>query len=149
MGLIEDIGAGPVAIDTAPFIYFIEENPRYLPLLESLFMAVDAGVLAAITSELTLLEVLVAPYRTGNSALAERYEAILTRARGLTMRPLGRNLLKAAALLRARTGMKTPDAIHLSTALAAECTALVTNDRDFRQVSGLRVLQLESYLEGV
>lgn len=32
MGLIEDVGGGPVALDTAPFIYFIEEHPRYLPV---------------------------------------------------------------------------------------------------------------------
>ena len=146
MGLIEDIGAGPVAIDTAPFIYLIEENTRYLPLLSPLFEAVDNGSIVGVTSEITLLEVLVVPYRCGDTALADRYETILTRAKGLTMRPLTRKLLKSAALLRARTGMKTPDAIQMSTALAAECTALVTNDRDFRSVPGLKILQLENYL---
>ena len=146
MGLIEDLGVGPVAIDTAPYIYFIEEHPRYLPLVTALFRAVDRGEVVAVTSELTLLEVLVVPFRTGNAALVERYEAILTRARGLTLTPVSRKLLRAAALLRARTDMKTPDAIQLSTAAAAGCTALVTNDRRFRALPGLRVLQLDSYL---
>ncbi len=43
MGLIEELGSGPVALDTAIFIYFIEEHPIYLPLLEPVFQAIDAG----------------------------------------------------------------------------------------------------------
>lgn len=30
MGLVADLGPGNIAIDTAVFIYFIEENPRFL-----------------------------------------------------------------------------------------------------------------------
>ena len=33
MGLMADLGRGPVAIDTAIFIYFIEEHPKFLPLI--------------------------------------------------------------------------------------------------------------------
>ena len=33
MGLMADLGRGPVAVDTAIFIYFIEEQPRFLPLV--------------------------------------------------------------------------------------------------------------------
>jgi predicted nucleic acid-binding protein len=146
MGLIEDVGRGPVAIDTAPFVYFIEEHPDYLPVVLPLFQAVDQGRVAALTSELTLLEVLVVPYRSGDIALAERYEAVLARGRGLKMKALTRSLLKGAAMLRARTGLKIPDSIQLAAALAGRCTALVTNDRDFKQVDGLKVLQLRNYL---
>ncbi len=83
MGLIEDLKPGPVALDTQVFIYFIEEDKRYLPLVKSLFEAIDQGSLPASTSGLTLMEVLVVPYRTGNISLADRYEALLTRSRGL------------------------------------------------------------------
>jgi len=37
MGLMADVGRGPVGVDTAIFIYFIEEHPRFLPLVEPLF----------------------------------------------------------------------------------------------------------------
>jgi len=36
MALIDDLGAGPVGVDTAAFIYFIEENSRCLPVIEPL-----------------------------------------------------------------------------------------------------------------
>ncbi len=48
-----------VAVDTAPLIYFIEENPVYLPLLRPFFEAVDRGEFRVVTSILTLTEVLV------------------------------------------------------------------------------------------
>lgn len=85
MGLTEDLGAGPVALDTAPVIYFIEEHPRYLPVVRPVFEAMDAGDLQGVTSALTLLEVLVVPYRANDTALGSRYETILTRSRGLRL----------------------------------------------------------------
>lgn len=147
MGLIDDLGAGPVGLDTAAFIHYIEENPRYLPLVEPVFQALDAEELAGVTSAVTLLEVLVVPYRSGNTPLAERYEAILTRGRGLRLFDLTRPLLRAAARLRATTGLKTPDALQVAAALSAGSTALVTNDDRWpEEVAGLRIVQLDRYL---
>lgn len=149
MGLIDAIGAGPVALDTAVFIYFIEANPTYLPLIKPIFLEVDQGDLRAATSALTLLEVLVVPYRDGNLALAERYEQLLSRGKGLQMVPLDDAQLRAAAQLRAVHGVRTPDAIQLAAALSARCTAFVTNDRSIRALPELRVLQIEDYEEDI
>lgn len=141
-----DLGRGPTGVDTAIFIYFIEENPRFLPLLEPLFQEVDKGRRELVTSALTLLEVLVIPYRSGDRLLAERYETLLTRSRGLGIVEISREHLRAAAQLRAATGAKTPDALQLVAALGAGCAAFLTNDRDLPTVRGLRILQLASYL---
>ena len=108
-----DLGRGPVAVDTAVFIYFIEEQPRFLPLIATLFKAVARGKRQLVTSGLTLLEVLVVPYRAGNHSLAERYE----------------------------------DALQLAAAITARCHSFLTNDRRLPEIPGLRVLQLESYVE--
>lgn len=145
MGLIDAIGGGPVALDTAIFIYFIEEHPKYLPLIDPLFLELDQGGMEAATSVLTLLEVLVVPYRTGNVPLAERYERLLTRGKGLRLIPIGHAQLRAAAQLRASHAVRTPDALQLSAALSARCTTFVTNDRAIPQLPGLRVLQIEEY----
>lgn len=149
MGLMEDIGVGPVGLDTAVFIYFIEEHVQFLPLIEPVFAAIDAGQLEGITSGLTLLETLVAPYRAGNGSLAERYEALLTRSRGIRLVDIHLPLLRTAAQLRAALRVRTPDALQLAAALAAHCAAYLTNDRDLPQVPGLRILQLRNYLPPV
>lgn len=145
MGLIEDLGGGPVGVDTAIFIYFIEEHPRFLPLIEPLFRQVDEGRIELVTSTLTLLEVLVVPYRSGDPVLAGRYESILTRSRGVRLADISRDHLRAAAQLRAATRVKTPDALQLVSALASGCTAFLSNDRELPAVPGIRVLKLASY----
>lgn len=146
MGLTAEIGDGPVAIDTSVVVYFIEEDARYLPLIRPLFQQTSEGKRELVTSALTLLEVLVIPYRVGNRSLAERYEDLLTHSRGLRLVDLTRTQLRAAAQLRAATGVKTPDALQMAAALASGCTTFVTNDRRLPSLPGLRVIQLASYL---
>jgi predicted nucleic acid-binding protein len=146
MGLMNDIGRGPVGVDTVIFIYFIEEHPQFLQVIEPLFRDVDRGRIELITSALTLLEVLVVPYRRGDQLLASRYESILTRSRGVRIADISRDYLRAAAQLRAKTGVKTPDSLQLIAALAAGCTVFLTNDRKLPTVPGMRILQLASYL---
>jgi uncharacterized protein len=149
MGLIEDVGDGAVAVDTAAFIYFIEEDPRFLLIIRPLFVEADQGKRRIVTSALTLLEVLEVlevPYRVGNAPLADHYEALLTRSRGVRLIEVTRALLKAAAQLRAVTGVKTPDAIPMAAALAQRCATFVTNNRRLPKVQGLRVIELGSYV---
>lgn len=121
MGLIDDLQPGPVALDTQIFIYFIEEDGRYLPLVKPLFEAIDRGDLLAVTSGLSLMEVLVVPYRSGNAALADRYDSLLTNSRGLRFIEVDRRLLRAAAQLRATFKFKPPDAIQVAAALVSDC----------------------------
>jgi predicted nucleic acid-binding protein len=146
VGLIADLGPGPVGIDTSVFIYFIEEEPRFLPLVLPLFEDADAGKRKLVTSALTLLEVLVVPYRAGDVQLAERYELLLTRSRGIRMIDVTRDQLRAAAQLRAATGAKTPDALQLVSVLSAGCRNFLTNERGLPQIPGLHVIQLSAYL---
>lgn len=145
MGLIEAMGRGRVAVDTAPFIYYIEGHPTYLSILQPLFQETAAGVREIVTSALTLLEVLVVPFRVGDAALAARYELLLTRSRGLRLVDVDRAQLRAAAQLRARYSLRTPDALQLSAALGERCSAFVTNDRRVPSLAGLRVIQLDDY----
>jgi predicted nucleic acid-binding protein len=145
VGLIDDLGRGRIGLDTGPIIYFIEDSPAFQPALVPLFQAADAGQVELVTSAITLLEVLVVPYRAGNHALASRYEALLTRSRGMTLIELSRGQLRRAAQLCAATGFRTPDALQLTATIDAGCTSFVTSDRRMRGVKGLRIVQLESY----
>jgi predicted nucleic acid-binding protein len=146
VGLIADLGPGAIAVDTAIFIYFIEEDPRFVPLVLPVFEEADAGKRELVTSAVTLLEVLVVPYRAGNVQLAERYELLLTRSRGVRMTDVTRDQLRGAAQLRAATGVRTSDALQLVSALGAGCRTFLTNDRAFPPIPGLRVIQLSSYV---
>jgi predicted nucleic acid-binding protein len=145
LGLIADLGRGRIGVDTAIFIYLIEEDPRFLSLVEPIFQAVAAGRREIVTSALTLLEVLVVPYRAGNAGLARRYEGLLSNSRGIALMDLTRDQLRTAAQLRATTGVKIPDALQLAAALGAGCMTFLTNDRRIPAIRGIRVLQLCDY----
>jgi predicted nucleic acid-binding protein len=145
VGLIADIGSGRTAIDTSLFIYFMEDDPRFSPLVEPLFQQADAGERELVTSALTLLEVLEVPYRANDQSLAHRYEQLLTRSRGILVIDLSRDQLRDAAQLRAATGVKTPDALQLAAGMGSGCSAFVTNDRRIPRIPSLRILQLADY----
>jgi hypothetical protein len=51
---MNDLGRGPVSVDTAIFICFIEEHPTFLPFVEPLFREADGGRRELVTSALTL-----------------------------------------------------------------------------------------------
>ena len=146
MGLSPILGRGPVAVDTAVFIYLIEEHPAHLRAARALFEAASQGDLQIVTSALTLLEVLVVPYRRGDDALASDYEAILTNSRAVRLIEIDRLQLRTAAQLRAAYGPRTPDALQLAAALTMRCTALVTNDRRYPPIPSLPIVQLPDLL---
>ncbi len=144
--MVDFIKSGPVGIDTAIFIYFIEEHPRYFTAVEALFQAVENGFLQGVTSGITLLETLIHPLRYRNQHLAREYEAILTQSRNLKLVELTIPLLLKAAKLRADTGMKTPDALQIAAALSMTCPVFLTNDRHLPEIENLQILQLEAFV---
>jgi predicted nucleic acid-binding protein len=50
------------------------------------------------------------------------------------------NIAESAARIRGTYGLKLPDAIQVASELAINGGALVTHDRDFSKLCGLRVL---------
>jgi predicted nucleic acid-binding protein len=134
--------SGVVYVDTNAVIYYVEKIEPYCSASTPLWDALDAGTQAVLTSDVTLLEVLVKPLRAGDISLATVYRNLLLGTTGLTSLPIDRTILEAAAGIRAAFGLKTPDAIHAATALHAKAAMLVTNDPGFKRVGGLNVAVL-------
>ncbi len=147
MGIIEKIKSGPIGLDTSVFIYFIEEDPRYIALVQQIFEAIHEGRFVAYTSGITLLETLVIPLRKKDTELANQYVELLTKSEGLTLLDLDCSLLRSAAALRATLGIKTPDALQIAAAKRSHCTVFITNDRRLPKISGLQILQLSDYIQ--
>lgn len=71
-----------IGLDSAPLIYFIEQNPDFLSTIEPFFEAMDSGQLQVVTSTITLLEVLVHPLRLEKAELVQTYKETLLNAKG-------------------------------------------------------------------
>jgi predicted nucleic acid-binding protein len=50
-----------VGLDTMVFIYHLEDHPRYVPLTQRIFEALEAGENRGVTSVIAILELLVRP----------------------------------------------------------------------------------------
>jgi predicted nucleic acid-binding protein len=84
-------------------------------------------------SPLTRLEVLVKPMRSGNQALVHAYNAVLAQQQWLS---IGDEVFARALKLRVQHGLRTPDSLHLATALHHGCTEFWTNDDRLRAAAG-------------
>ena len=72
-----------IFIDTAPFIYYIEEYEKYIETVDPLFSYISQGHITAYTSLITLIEVLTKPIEEKDKRLVYKYEELLTDSKGL------------------------------------------------------------------
>lgn len=123
-------------LDSAPVIYVLEGHrvhcARYLPLFERF----EAGEIHLVVTPITIAEVLSGPLKSGAEALARRYRAALG---SIAVVDIGADIAEDAARLRVRYGLKLPDALQLACALAIGADGVVTHDRDFGSVAGIRI----------
>ena len=147
MGLVDELRGLRICIDSAPFIYFIEKNPKYLGLLRPFFAEINAGKIDALTSTITLLEVLVLPFKTKNEPLAEKYRDILLYAEGLTTFEIFHEVSELSSKLRAKYSIRTPDAIQIAVGIIYGADAFLTNDSGLKKVKDIKVVILEDFLE--
>ncbi len=146
MGLVDELRGSRICIDTAPFIYFIEKDPKYLSIVRPIFAEIDAEKIDALTSTITLLEVLVLPFKTKNESLAEKYREILLYADGLTTFEISHEVSELSSKLRAKYSIRTPDAIQIAVGIVYGADAFLTNDSDLKKVNDIRVVILEDFL---
>jgi predicted nucleic acid-binding protein len=126
-----------VLVDTAPWIYILEDHPVWASQFVGLFEAAERGRLQLALTTVTLAEVLAGPFKAKQTALAKRYEKALGRYHVV---PLSAQVAVMAAQLRVQYRLKLPDAVQLASALDMGAAALVTHDRDFSKVQDFPVL---------
>lgn len=136
-------GVSRLGLDTAPLIYFVEQNPAYLPVVRQVFQQVDNGSIAGFTGMISLAEVLVLPKELNNVPLETAYRTVLFNSRNFTVVPIDAEIADRAADLRSRYKLKLPDALQSAAALETNCEAFLTNDIGLRSVTDLRVLVLD------
>lgn len=147
MGLVDEVRGLRICIDTAPIICFIEKHQKYLNIIRPVFIEIDSENIEAITSTITLLEVLVHPFRTKNENLAERYREILLYSKGLTTFEIFNEVSEMSSKLRAKYSIKTPDAIQIAVGVLYGAGKFLTNDPDLKKVSDIKVLVLDDFLK--
>jgi predicted nucleic acid-binding protein len=135
-----------VGADSMVFIYHLEDHPRYAPITQVIFDEWERGPSAGATSVVTIMEVLVKPLRDGRRQVADEYRRLLSSFPNLAIVEIDREVARRAADLRARHGIRTPDALQIAAALNHGATGFVTNDESAKRVQDIEVLLLEEVI---
>ena len=133
-----------IYLDTNIFILAFEALKDLADPCRELLSPVARKSGSAVTSELTLAELLAPVSREGGLSDSERYalysEALTTRGI-VSLAPVSRDILIQTASLRSAasaTGrkLKLPDSIHIATALASGCQYFLSGDQRIVNASG-------------
>lgn len=144
-----------VALDRAIFDIYLRGEPRRGPLGLALFERVEAGRLSAVTSVLTLMELLVEPNRIHDEATAAELAFLLPTFPHLDLVPVTRAVAERAAVYQARWNLDEATAIQAATAKVEGAEMLITVEpaapaaqTALRRLAGeLEVLVLDDYLD--
>lgn len=129
-----------VYLDTNIFIAMVEAfNAKAIDL----FQAAEKGLVYLVTSEVTRGEVLLKPMQNENMELVTRYQELFDNTNGLTAIAADGVVMREAATFAATSGLELIDAVHCATAEAADCTFVISQDKDMRHYSPIDVLSLD------
>ncbi len=135
-----------IALDTSVFIYQLEANARHLALTDHIFAWIERPGSKAVTSTVTMTELLVQPYRDRDEQRVDEIYGLLATYPNMEWIAPNLEISDLAARMRALYRMRTPDALQAATATHARTTALITNDPVFERVETFETLVLDSLL---
>jgi predicted nucleic acid-binding protein len=144
--LLKHLQGARVYFDVNPIIYFIEQNGDFFEPVAPIFEMLGEGTLMAFTSELSLTEILIKPTRQKQHKVIDTYKDLLLDPQLFTLTKVGRETFLQAAQLGGSLGMRTPDAIHLASAMENQCKYFITNDKKIRSHGGVRVALISDYM---
>lgn len=129
-----------VALDTNIFIYYLNANSQFYSVSASIIEKIVQGNLRAVTSILTLIELL--SFDIPKDAV-KKLEQEFSDMPNITLKEVSLNIAKIAARLRREQGIKLADSIQLATALDTNAQAFITNDSRLKKFKELSVFLLK------
>ena len=133
-----------VFIDTAPFIYFIENNKLYADKVEVFISDCIKHEISMITSVISYMEFCVIPERLKKPKVIESFVEILLKL-SIPFIEVNLSAAQRASKLRAKyVFLKGLDALQLAIAIENNCDAFFTNDTKLAKVKEIKVIVIEN-----
>jgi predicted nucleic acid-binding protein len=128
------------------FIYQLEANIRYVALTDLVLSWVEQANHTALTSTITMTELLVPPYREDDERRVDEFYGLLSTYPNLQWIAPDLGIADVAARLRTAHRLRTPDALQAATAIRGHATGFVTNHPIFRGVVEFEAAVLDQFL---
>ncbi len=94
-------GIRRLGVETAPYIYYVENHPVYADKVDAIFQIVESMTIEIKTSVITLSETLMKPIQSGDQLLTDSYRKLLTETNAISLISITPELAEKAAYLRA------------------------------------------------
>ena len=131
-----------VCIDTNVFLNVLNRESVFYHDSKEVLNAVDLGTLEAVIPTLVIAEILTGFYTDNKDDKAEQFLSTIISNKNIEVVQLSIEIAASSAVVRAKTGMRLPDAMVMSTALHEKVDYMVTNDRNFPDsFQGLRSIK--------
>ena len=133
------LGNRRIFVDSMILIYLLEQHSEYGDIVgKVLDEAKEVGF-----STLLYGEVLAGMYRAKATAVAENFLELCRTSPTVKVCPFTDKIAVEFARLRAEyTELRSPDAIHLATAMVERADFFLTNDKRLPKLNGLKIVQL-------
>ncbi len=132
-----------IFLDTAPLIYFFEENSAYFKMVEPFFLANKKGSFNILSSVITLSEILIRPMLLNDNHLTEVYRDSLSNSTNFKLVEVNKDIAVLASELRVKYGYKTPDALILASAISSNADYILTNDKHLKSFKEVEVITID------
>ena len=128
-----------IYLDSCVIIYLVEGRQPFERRVAARLAQLRIGTTPLVlTSRLSRLECRTRPLREGNTALLADYETFFAPA-DLRLIEISAAVVERATDLRARYGFKTPDALHLATAIEERADLFLTGDGALARCAEIQV----------
>jgi predicted nucleic acid-binding protein len=128
-----------IYLDACILIYLVEAaSPFHAAIVRRLLRHQGDPASRLITSRLSALECRMRPIRENDQALLSAYDSLFDADRMLIVE-ITAEVVASATKLRARYGFKTPDAIHLASAIEAKAEVFLTGDSSLARCTEVAV----------
>ena len=126
-------------LDANSIIYLVEAvNPFHAIVAARLLLYRTDPESRIVTSRLSRLECRIQPLRNTDTHLLADYAAFFSMER-LIISEVTANIIEQATDLRVRYNFKTPDAIHLATAIEEKADLFLTGDKSLARCVEVQV----------
>lgn len=132
-----------VFVDTAPIIYYLENNSLYMESVKSFFAKCIEDKIQIVTSAITIEEYLVYPYSSGKNELADNFKKFI-KYMDIEIVNIDSKVAEQGAKLRGQyKNFKAMDALQIAAAVISGCDMFFTNDKQLRQEKELPCMTIE------
>ena len=132
-----------VFIDTAPLIYFLEQNPQYHNKVKFFIEKCCEEEVEIISSTITIEEYCVFPYRKNDLELIRKMDEFIEDM-GIELVNIDIAIAKKAAEIRGMfKDFKAMDALQLAAASLNNCDLFLTNDKQLKQFKEIKCITVD------